>query len=92
VRTRAGGDVAPTEADPRDAGRDRTEEGRNLRQGLLYCVAVFVSMRVILSLLALVSIALLSNAGALSEGVRHAAGIPGPVSVPGWPAHAITPG
>jgi hypothetical protein len=92
VRTRAGGDTAPAEAGTRDAGRDRAEERRSLRQGLLYCLAVFVSMRVLLSLLALVSIALLSNAGALSEGVRHAAGIPGPVSVPGWPAHAITPG
>ena len=92
MRTRTGAETAPTETGPPGSGRHRAEEPRSLRQGLLYCLAVFISMRVILSLLALVSIALLTNAGALSEGARNAAGIPGPVSVPGWPAHALTPG
>ena len=92
MRTRAESGATPVETEPPDSSEPRSEESRSFRQGMLYCLAVFISMRVILSLLALVSIALLTNAGLLSEGVRNAAGIPGPVSVPGWPAHVVTPG
>jgi hypothetical protein len=74
------------------SGRHRADDVQGIRSGLLYCLAVFVSVRVILSIIALVSVALLQNAGALSESVRGAAQIPGPVSVPGWAAHAVTPG
>ena len=74
------------------AGRHRADDVQSIRSGLRYCVAVFLSVRVVLSIIALVSVALLPNAGALSESVRGAAHIPGPVSVPGWPAHAFSPG
>jgi hypothetical protein len=63
-----------------------------LRRGLLYCLCVFLVMRLAFSVVALVSVSLLPNAGALPADVRTAAGIPGPVDVPGWPAHAVTPG
>ena len=71
-----------------DAGADRAE----LRRGLLYCLLVFVAVRVVFSLVALLATALLPNAAGIPGGARSAAGIPGPVGVPGWAAHGITPG
>lgn len=64
-----------------------TERGRLLR-GLGYCLAVFLSVRVGLSVLTLLAVALLPHPSAIGE----AAGIPSPVNVPGWPAPTITPG
>ena len=57
---------------------------------MLYCLKVFVAVRVGLFVLVLVSVALLPSA----VKIPHAAdlAIPGPVGVPGWAAHAITPG
>ena len=75
-------------ATPAPERSDRTE----LRRGLLYCVVVFLAVRVGLSLFALVATALLPNSGGMAAPLRDAAHIPGPVSVPGWPAHGITPG
>ena len=68
-RRRPGARPRPRSTPAGIAPRNRGASG----SGLLYCLAVFVSMRLALSLLALVSIALLTNAGALSEGVRNAA-------------------
>jgi hypothetical protein len=70
---------------------DRTEtdaeRGRILR-GLRYCFMVFLCVRVGLSVLALLAVALLPHPSAVGE----AAGIPQPVNVPGWLAPTITPG
>ena len=82
----------PAAAAPGEAGEPAGDDRGELRRGLLYCLLVFVAIRVGLSLLALVATALLPNAGGLPDAVRAAAGIPGPVSVPGWAAHGITPG
>ncbi|HEX6382326.1 MAG TPA: mannosyltransferase family protein, partial [Acidimicrobiia bacterium] len=57
-------------------------------RGIRYCLAVFLSVRVALSVLALLAVALLPHSSAIGE----AAGIPVPVNVPGWPAPTITPG
>ena len=55
-----------------------TGERPPLRGGLLYCVKVFVAVRVGVSVIALMGIGLL-------PGLK-------PVGVPGWPAAPITPG
>lgn len=65
----------------------QTERARIVR-GIRYCLAVFLSVRVALSMLALLAVALLPHSSAIGE----AAGIPVPVNVPGWPAPRITPG
>ena len=85
MRTEEGTPRRPEEA--LDSGEAEAERGRILR-GIRYCLAVFVSVRVGLSLLALVAVALLPHSSAVGE----AAGIPAPVDVPGWPAPTITPG
>jgi len=59
------------------------------RRALRYCLGVFVALRIGLTLLGLVGVALLPHPG---EAVSGAAGIPGPVGAPGWPAPQITPG
>lgn len=94
MRTRpAGADPEPRTPEAElEPGRHREDDGRSLRSGLVYCLCVFLALRLALSVVALVGVALLPNAGALPENVRTAAGIPGPVDVPGWPAHAVTPG
>ena len=64
-----------------------------LRDGLLYCIKVFVGTRLALGAIALIGVALLPDFAHVSAGVRDQLPIvPTPVSVPGWPAHAITPG
>ncbi|HJP65772.1 MAG TPA: hypothetical protein VKA30_05645, partial [Actinomycetota bacterium] len=62
------------------------------RSGLLFCLKAFVGARVLLTLLGLIAVAVLphvppggADAGALGQ-------VPGPVGVPGWPAHEITSG
>lgn len=57
---------------------DRAATGSSTREGVLYCLKVFVSVRVALFIVAVVGVALL-------PGLK-------PVGVPGWPAHATTPG
>jgi hypothetical protein len=52
-------------------------------------VTVFVALRVGLTLVGLAGVALFPHP---PEDVAQAAGIPGPVDVPGWPAEDITPG
>jgi len=98
VRTkRQASDTSATdEATSEPTGLDRTstaERGANRRDGLLYCVKVFVGTRLGLAAIALIGVALLPDFSHVSEGVRsQLPTVPTPVSVPGWPAHAVTPG
>jgi hypothetical protein len=73
---------------------DRGDEERGgLRDGLLYCVKVFVGTRLALAVIGLIGVALLPDFSQVSEGVRGQLPIvPTSVSVPGWPAHPVTPG
>jgi hypothetical protein len=65
----------------------------HLREGLWYCLKVFVGVRVTLALVALVGVALLPDFSVVSAEVRETLPlVPTPVDVPGWPAHPITPG
>ena len=64
-------------------------ERERIRRGLLYCLRVFLSVRVGLWVLGLVAVALLPHPG---PGVAEAVGIPPPVGVPGWDAAPITHG
>lgn len=67
----------------------RETERQRIRRGILYCLRVFLSMRVGLWVLGLVAVALLPHPG---PAVSEAAGIPLPVGVPGWDAQQIAPG
>ena len=62
------------------------------RDGLLYCLKVFLGVRVVLTILALATVAVLPHAPVGGLDVGAAGSIPGPVGVPGWPAHEITAG
>jgi Gpi18-like mannosyltransferase len=67
--------------------------GTGLREGLIYCVKVFVGVRLALAIVAVIAVALLPDFSHVSQGVRaQIPGVPSPVSVPGWPAHPVTPG
>jgi hypothetical protein len=72
------------EASP-EAGAERDR----IRRGVRYCLGVFLGVRLGLTVLALVAVALLPHP---PEGVGEAAGIPEPVDVPGWPAPEIAAG
>src|SRR5439155_3130999 len=72
------------------AGDEPVRHDIRLRDGFLHCLKVFLAMRVILSLIALFAVAVLPNLAVLKGPAGYA--LPGPVDVPGWPAHAITPG
>jgi hypothetical protein len=83
------------------AGRGRhrrpPDEGRwpdpDLRQGLLYCLKLFIGVRIALTLVALTGVALLPDFSGLSDDVRaNLPLVPSPVDVPGWPAHPVGPG
>lgn len=71
----------------RDA--DDAERGR-IREGITYCLKVFLAVRIGLFVLVLVSVALLPSAAKIPDAA--ALSIPGPVGVPGWAAHPITHG
>jgi hypothetical protein len=66
---------------------------RGFRDGVVYCLKVFVGVRVVLALLAVASVAVLPHIPvggfALSDRIGT---LPGPVGVPGWPAPEITAG
>jgi hypothetical protein len=85
VRTKQTGPQRSEEARPSPEVDE--ERGRILR-GIRYCLGVFAGVRVGLSVLTLVAVALLPRSSAIGE----AAGIPMPVDVPGWPAPTIMPG
>jgi Mannosyltransferase (PIG-V) len=86
----------PKSADVRSGQGGWGSEGRSsesLREGFLYCAKVFVGTRLALAAIALIGVALLPDFAHVSAGVRDQLPIvPTPVSVPGWPAHAVTPG
>jgi hypothetical protein len=79
VRTEAA--VAPTE--------ERSDASALRRRALVYCLGVFVALRLGLSVLGLAGVALLPHPG---QAAAEAAGIPGPVGAPGWDANPVTPG
>lgn len=73
--------------------RDSATRVGSLRDGLLSCVKIFVGTRLLLAAIALIGVALLPDFSHVIEAIRGQLPIvPTPVSVPGWPAHAITPG
>jgi hypothetical protein len=64
-----------------------------LRRGFLYCLGIFVGVRSLLFVIGLVGVALLPDFSGVAPAIRGQIPlVPTPVSVPGWPAHAITPG
>ncbi|HEX9313042.1 MAG TPA: mannosyltransferase family protein [Actinomycetota bacterium] len=63
-----------------------------LREAALYCAKVFLGVRVLMWVVALVAVAVFPHAPAGGFDSKILGHIPGPVSVPGWPAHAIAPG
>ena len=77
-------------------GRHRSEASpwwrRALPPWVLYCVGVFVGVRLVMAVLALISVAVLPHAPAGGAFSPELGRIPGPVGVPGWPAHAIAGG
>jgi hypothetical protein len=84
---------ADDDGSARNASDRRADERGTLRDGLLYCVRVFVATRLALAVIGLIGVALLPDFSQVSEGVRGQLPIvPTPVSVPGWPAHPVTPG
>jgi mannosyltransferase PIG-V len=85
-REGAGPEPVPPPPGPGMPGADRDR----IRTGIWYCVKVFLALRIGLFVLALVATALLPPAHVYSRGVNQ--DVPGPVSVPGWPAHRTTPG
>jgi hypothetical protein len=83
VRTdEAGASRALEDSQEAEKGRER------ILRGLRYCLAVFLTVRVGLSVLAILAVALLPHPSA----VGGAAGIPSPVDVPGWPAPTLSAG
>jgi Mannosyltransferase (PIG-V) len=75
--------------------RDRTwlRVDPELRRGLAYCVGVFLGVRLLLFVIGLVGVALLPDFSHVPPAIRGQIPlVPTPVSVPGWPAHAITQG
>jgi hypothetical protein len=90
-RTSAQPGAAGTEpvAEPPGGAAAEAEHDR-IRRGVWYCLKVSLALRIGLFVLALMATALLPPAHQYSAGVRQP--VPGPVSVPGWPAHETTPG
>jgi len=84
--------VASLGETPGSRVRRRLTSNAEIRAGLRYCVTVFVTVRVLLWVVALMSVAMLPDLSSLSPATRSSLGIPSPVSVPGWPAHVVTPG
>ena len=78
----AGASRALEDSQEAEKGRER------ILRGLRYCLAVFLTVRVGLSVLAILAVALLPHPSA----VGGAAGIPSPVDVPGWPAPTLSAG
>jgi hypothetical protein len=78
--------------DTAEAAADSSAATRvvRFRDGFLYCLKVFLAVRIGLSIVALFAVAILPNLAVLHGPANYA--LPGPVDVPGWPAHGITPG
>jgi hypothetical protein len=92
-RDERAGPQAASAAEPGARSHRRTSAPRLRGDGALYCLKVFLTVRVALLLIALMAVALLPDLSRLSPAVRAGLpAIPSPVSVPGWPAHVVTPG
>jgi Mannosyltransferase (PIG-V) len=89
---RAGGDTGQPDVSQSRSRRHRRAAPSHVRAGLRYCVGVFLTVRVAVAVVALMAVAMLPDLSSLSPTVRSRFAIPSPVSVPGWPAHAVTPG
>jgi hypothetical protein len=61
-------------------------------QGILFCLKAFVGARVLLTLLGLIAVAVLPHVPTGGADLPGVGGLPGPVGVPGWPAHQIAAG
>ncbi len=73
--------------------RTAEQTDRGLRDGLWYCCKVFLGVRLALFVIGLAGVALLPDFAHVSDQVRQQVPlVPTPVSVPGWPAYALTPG
>jgi hypothetical protein len=80
-----------TAADEPPKAEARSRVDARLRDGLPYCLAIFLGVRLGVALLALVGVALLPDLSGVGDLARRGL-VPHPVNVPGWPAHVITPG
>jgi hypothetical protein len=71
----------------------KTEASSEVRDGLRYCLKVFIGVRLALALIALVGVALLPDFSHVDPAIRAKIPlVPTPVSVPGWPAASLTHG
>jgi hypothetical protein len=70
--------TADRRTERRGPAEDAAEGRARIRRALLFCLGVFLVLRVGLSLVALAGVALVPTLD--------------PVGVPGWPAHEVTPG
>jgi Gpi18-like mannosyltransferase len=86
----AGAPVGRPEMD--DGSGAVVRERGEIRAGLVYCVKVFVAVRVALAVVALVGVALLPNFTAEAPELRGQLGIPGPTGPSGWEPDPISPG
>ncbi len=78
----------PEEADEPSTGPAAEGTGReDIRRGLRYVLSVFLIARVGITVVAVVSVALLP-----AFAPNEVEGIPGPVDVAGWPAPPLAPG
>jgi hypothetical protein len=85
-------DRGPSKETHVEPGPPAGQEG-SLRGGLLYCLKVFIGVRLALAVIALLGVALLPDFARVGEDVRTQLPIvPRPVSVLGWLAHPVTPG
>ena len=71
-------------------GQTPDAERARIKAGVWCCLKVFLAVRIGLFVLGLVATALLPPHHVY--GATATPPVPGPVSVPGWPAHEITPG
>ena len=78
---------------PREGGSWWHGLDPELRQGILYCLGIFVAIRLLLFAIGLAGVALLPDFSKVPFSLRGQIPlVPTPVSVPGWPAQGITPG
>jgi mannosyltransferase PIG-V len=70
----------------------RAMDGGDVRSAAVYCLKIFVAVRVVIVVLAMISVAVLPHVPEGGVGSSPVGQLPGPVSVPGWPAHEIRPG
>jgi hypothetical protein len=93
VKTESATTQAAPAAESEATGRHRRAvDGSGVGEGAVYCLKVFAVVRVAMVVLALVSVAVLPHVPVGGVDSSPVGQLPGPVSVPGWPAHAITPG